>query len=455
MPKSKNADYQQYKPEIINKMLNFARVLSYSLSPAGEILSLNEYVISETGYSEDDLMGRNFWNFVPRDYKKGVIDFYLNQLRGKTEFTVNEFPIISKTGEYIWMQQEVCARFDETGEVSGYDIFGTVITERKKTELELYEIVDKHRRLMREIPDGYYRLDLKGNLLEYNESLLNLIGYDEFTINGMNYRLLSSDDETAEFTRKAFNSVFRSKNRIKELEWELVRGDGDTIYVSTSISPVIDRSTGEVAGFEGILRDITERINELKQMTNLATRDMLTGLYNRFWFIEFVKKSLALGFREKKGAAAVLFIDGNDFKEINDSLGHEEGDKMLKKISRAIIRSVRATDVVSRYGGDEFCIYLSEIEYNVEKIVKKIISNIEKIPYMVSIGCQTIDFNSDMCHNINSYYDGILNKADDNLYCVKDAVRDLKKEVPYNNVILEITSSAYKIDTDGTVIYPG
>jgi PAS domain S-box-containing protein len=303
--------------------------------------------MSESGYSAEELEGKSFWNFVHPDYKNEVTAFYLNQLNKKIEFTRKEFPILSKRGLIIWTQQEVCAQINKRGEVTCFEIFGTVITERKKTELELNEIVDKHKRLMKEIPDGYYHLDLQGNLLEYNESLLTLIGYDEDSTIGLNYRQLSPNKEIAKFTKQAFNKVFKTKKRLTELEWELSKKNREIIYVSTSISPIIDKKTNKVIGFEGILRDITERIKELKEMTKLATKDMLTGLYNRFWFIEFVKKDMAKGFRTKVGTAAVLFIDGNEFKEINDNLGHEEGDNLLKNISQALVKSVRKTDVIS------------------------------------------------------------------------------------------------------------
>ncbi len=429
-------------------MLNYARVFVYSLSPEGKFIRFNEYVVSETGYEPEDIHGKFFWDFVHPDYKNEVISFYLNQLSEKIEFTVKEFPIVSRSGESIWMQQEVCAQFDREGEIAHFEIFGTIITDRKKAELELQEIVEKHQRLMKEIPDGYYRLDLKGNLMEYNDSLLGLIGYDEESALGLNYRQLSPDKETADFTRKVFHRVFVTKERLKELEWELVKRNGEKIYVSTSISPVIDTKTGDVISFEGILRDITERIRKLKEMTSLATRDMLTGLYNRFWFIEFVKKDMAKGSRTGKGVAAILFIDGNDFKEVNDNCGHEAGDVILKKISAALLESVRKTDVISRYGGDEFCIYLSGIEKNVEAVIQKIISNVNEIPYRISIGCRTIDYTEDRVCTIDECYDRVLREADRNLYAVKNMVKKEKEPVVIDGTSLMISSSAYKIDDE-------
>lgn|GEM_PF-1958664 len=448
LPKDKQVNYQVYDAKTINKMLNFAKVLAYTLTPDGKFLNFNGYVLSVSGYTAEELQEQNFWKFVHPDYIKEVSIFYLNQLKKKTEFTVNEFPVVSKSGESIWMQQEVCAQFDKHGEISSFEIFGTVITERKKTEHQLQEIVDKHKRLMEEIPDGYYHLDLKGNLLEYNKSLLTLIGYNEKSIEGLNYKQLSPNKETARYTKQAFNKVFETKKRLKELEWELLKKNGEVISVATSISPIIDKKTNIVTGFEGILRDITERTKELKEMTNLATKDMLTGLYNRFWFIEFVKKDLEKGFRRKSGKAAVLFIDGNEFKEINDNLGHKAGDNLLKSISEALKISVRKTDVISRYGGDEFCIYLSEIENNIEIIIQKIIKNIEAIPYKVSIGCRTIEFSKETYIDINNYYDKILREADINLYAVKDMIKTTAVELLYKNTTLKITPSAYKIDTD-------
>jgi diguanylate cyclase (GGDEF)-like protein/PAS domain S-box-containing protein len=454
LKESKKERYQSYEAKIINKMLNFTRILVSSLDVDGRFMRCNDYIASETGYSHEELHGHYYWEFIQQEYKEEICDFYQEQFNQKIDFTVKEVPIITKSGDILWIQQEVCTQFNKTGEITGFEIFGTMINERKKAELKLQETVEKYQRLMREIPDGYYRFDLNGRMQEFNNSLVNLIGYDGESLLGVSYHQLAPNEETALKAQETFSEVYRTKKRLRELEWELKKKNGETIFVSTSISPIVDKKTGDVIGFEGILRDITHRIKELREMTHLATRDMLTGLYNRFWFIEFVKKDLARGLRMKSGRSAIIFIDGNEFKEINDNLGHEAGDTLLKEMASALSDSVRETDVISRYGGDEFCIYLSHVENNTEQIIQKMMDSISLVPYRISMGCSTVDFSKEEEGSIDAFYDAILRQADKNLYAVKKAVKKTGTHLTYQGLKLSITASAYKVDEDPVVIYP-
>jgi diguanylate cyclase (GGDEF)-like protein/PAS domain S-box-containing protein len=141
----------------------------------------------------------------------------------------------------------------------------------------------------------------------------------------------------------------------------LVRRDGFESAIEDSAAPIHDRS-GRVVGAVIVFHDVTEARARSLQMTHLAQHDLLTGLPNRVVLHEHIAHSISLA-RRHHGHVAVLFLDLDRFKNINDSLGHSSGDKLLKSVSERVLKTVRNSDTVCRLGGDEFVVLLSEIAH--------------------------------------------------------------------------------------------
>jgi diguanylate cyclase (GGDEF)-like protein/PAS domain S-box-containing protein len=140
----------------------------------------------------------------------------------------------------------------------------------------------------------------------------------------------------------------------------LVRRDGVEIPIEDSVAPIYDRD-GLAAGAVFAFRDVSAAQAMALQMTHSAEHDLLTGLPNRRLLHDRVSQSIALARRDMK-LVAVLFLDLDGFKYINDSLGHPIGDRLLQSIAKRLVDCVRSTDTVSRQGGDEFVILLSEVQ---------------------------------------------------------------------------------------------
>jgi diguanylate cyclase (GGDEF)-like protein/PAS domain S-box-containing protein len=136
--------------------------------------------------------------------------------------------------------------------------------------------------------------------------------------------------------------------------------DGSRRYTSVSGEPMFDRD-GRFAGYRGVGRDVTERKQADERIQYLATHDGLTGLPNRAMFSQLLNMTIETSRRYSR-SFAVLFIDLDRFKLINDSLGHEAGDTLLKEMSGRLRSSLRASDVIARLGGDEFVVLLPEVE---------------------------------------------------------------------------------------------
>jgi diguanylate cyclase (GGDEF)-like protein/PAS domain S-box-containing protein len=176
--------------------------------------------------------------------------------------------------------------------------------------------------------------------------------------------------EAVDVVGKPAAEVFPQEPQLEELLGRALGGDTvsspdvdfDRRWVSAIYRPYVDDETGEIAGVIALLRDITERKAVEQQIEYQAYHDSLTGLANRRLFHEHLSLALALAQRREK-QVAVLFLDLDHFKVVNDSLGHSIGDALLQEVARRLKNAVRDGDTVARVGGDEFTIVLQELTH--------------------------------------------------------------------------------------------
>ncbi|MBW4829096.1 MAG: sensor domain-containing diguanylate cyclase [Clostridiaceae bacterium] len=203
--------------------------------------------------------------------------------------------------------------------------------------------------------------------------------------------------------------------------------EGDTLKIDEMHIPKLDK-TIEILGYKMgkdsyalIFDDITEKKNNEKAIINLAYYDQLTNLYNRKIFMERVEKEI-LGARSNKSKCALIMLDLDKFKDINDTYGHYYGDEVLKISSKRIKNIIRKGDFAGRYGGDELLIFISNIkkESNIEIIARRIIRSL-KIPIDVEgvVICPSASLGISIYPNDGSNVDDLLRVADKNLYKAK------------------------------------
>lgn len=231
--------------------------------------------------------------------------------------------------------------------------------------------------LLNNINDGYYEVDLEGNMTFFNHAGCEILGYPEHELMGKNYREYT-DEENAKKLFKHFNRVFYTGEPIKEMDVEYIRKDGSRRFVEISIS-LNKKPNGDIVGFRGIARDITERKRADETIQHMAYHDDLTGLPNRRMLQDKLKYELEEA-RRKNHRLAVLFLDLDRFKIINDSLGHAFGDLVLNAVSRRLVHSLNNRGIVGRMGGDEFTVILPGIR-NVNEVVtlaRKIVEEMNK-----------------------------------------------------------------------------
>lgn len=246
------------------------------------------------------------------------------------------------------------------GQVIGaVDVFRDVTDTRRA--LQELQRAEEHFRLLVEGTTDYaiFMLDQDGGVVSWNPGAERILGFRKDEIIGRNFSaFFTSEDQTrGEPMRKLRQATV--DGRSEDDSWR-VRKDGQRFWCAGVLGALHDAS-GKVKGFVEIMRDNTERRLAEQNVFYLANHDPLTGLANRARFLERLHESLLHADRDGTGCA-VLLLDLDRFKSINDTLGHHAGDLLLKQVAQRLLTCVRETDTVARLGGDEFVVILTRLK---------------------------------------------------------------------------------------------
>lgn len=395
-----------------------------------------------SGWTVEELNG-SYWTSVihPQDHSK-VIQYWQESLAKETPFQC-EVRLKRADGEDIWTRRHISA-MDEGMPGRFYvhtveDISVQKAREALMTRVEERVIDDKMRAqvMLDFIGDGLICTDTAGDITYLNRVAEKLTGFSCEEAVGQPLQevfwVLDADsrEPRADPARRAMdsNSVVPLHNSAV-----MVTRSGFELAIEDSATPIHNRKR-EVVGAVIMFHDTRYSAETTAKMAHLAQHDLLTGLLNRFGFAERFNQSLALATRHTK-PMGVLFIDLDNFKDINDALGHASGDNILRGLASKLVSSVRATDTVCRHGGDEFVVLLNEIAHAdhavavADKVREAMASalmmlNGKEVTLRVSIGVSVYPDNGDSL-------EALLQHADAAMYQVKTSRKRRKsKEVSY------------------------
>jgi PAS domain S-box-containing protein len=229
----------------------------YEVDLKGNLVFFNDALSRILGYSSEELMGMNNRQYMTEAMARKVYEaskeVYLTGIPAKA----SDWEVIRKNGEKKHVQTSISLFNDSTGKPAGFRGIIRDVTERWVAQKALEKSEEKYRRILQSIEDGYYEVDIEGNMVFFNDSMCSIVGYPPEELKGLNNRNFMSE-ETARTVYETFNQVYSTGEPTKAFGWELLRKDGQKKYVETSVSLVRDEK-GEPAGFRGIARDISEK----------------------------------------------------------------------------------------------------------------------------------------------------------------------------------------------------
>ena len=253
-------------------------------------------------------------------------------------------------------------------------------TDRKKAEDALRESQERYRDLIENANDIIYTTDFEGNFTSLNKAGQKLLGYTlEETLQKSIFSIVPPEHQNT--VRKMIRLQFRESPRT-DFEIELLNSDGERLTLEVSNRVILQDSKPIV--IQGIARNISERKWAEAQLRHNAMHDSLTGLPNRALLLNQLRQAIARKRRNTDFHFAVLFLDIDRFKIINDSLGHLIGDKLLCSIAETLKNCVRDVDTVARLGGDEFVLLLEDIRSisDAVHVAERILESVSK-PFLI------------------------------------------------------------------------
>jgi len=361
----------------------------YVYDDAGRLIRWNKKHEEMTGYSAEELSHMTLRNwFDGEDYIRVIetVDEVFKTGSGEVEAHL----IVKGGGKLHVLTNGVRLILDGKTYFTGV---GIDITERRKMEIALAQERELLETTLISVGDGVISSDNNGNVLFLNRIAENLTGWTQEEAIGKSIEEVFNI--VNEFTREKCENIVRKvieSKAILELAKNtiLISKDGITRPIEDSAAPIMQEN-GEIVGVVLVFRDFSEKKQKQEEIEFLSYHDQLTGLYNRRFYEEELKRLDT----ERNLPMTIVMGDVNGLKLINDSFGHVMGDELLKKVAAVLNKGCRADDIIARLGGDEFVIILPKTdEFEAEQIIKRIndlslMENLASIEISISFGYET------------------------------------------------------------------
>ncbi|MEW5921640.1 MAG: HD domain-containing phosphohydrolase [Bacillota bacterium] len=372
----------------------------------GRIISINRACRQITGYTYAEVRDRFYWDvFLELEERELARTFFIALRPGDFPYEM-ENTWVMKDGSKRRIFCSNTAVLDEGGSINYHITTGVDVTEWKQVEENLRETNEKLSALIHASPLAVIALNPQGQVTSWSSAAEKTFGWAERMVLGQPPPMLAAEEMNS--FRILCADAFKGKT-FSGREFHCLRRDGSAIYASISAAPLRNH-TGAVTGIMLIADNITERRQTEEQLRFLSFHDRLTGLYNRAYFEEELKRLNTI----RQLPLSIIIGDVNNLKLVNDTFGHGAGDKFLRAIARILQDSCRKEDVICRWGGDEFAILLPKTNASVawkicERIKDACTVTGGLIPLSISLGVVTKD-------DEKQQIDELLNEAENRMY---------------------------------------
>jgi diguanylate cyclase (GGDEF)-like protein/PAS domain S-box-containing protein len=312
-----------------------------------------------------------------------IIEQFYQQICHQLIIDPVSYRLQHQNGKYIWFETTAKTILNpNTGELEAIITTSREITKWKLIEEALCQAEDSYHTIFEYISQGIFQTSIDGHYLQANPALAEIFGYDSVADLLNNVRDIENQIYVKPERRSQFILLLQQQGWVSNFESEVYHRDGSTFWISENARAIYD-SQGQFLYYEGTVENITYRRLTEARLIYDAYHDPLTKLPNRAWFMNQLQTAIFEQISRSDFMYAVLFIDLDGFKVVNDSLGHLIGDEMLKQVCQRLKNSLRPHDKVARFGGDEFVILLENIHNPQEAIqVAERIKNCFKKPFL-------------------------------------------------------------------------
>ena len=393
----------------------------------GIITFINPEAAQLLGWAEKELVGKDEHNIFHRMTPDGIsipttaCPVHQAIITGQAHRAFNDW-FVRKDGTFVPVSV-TASPIIRNGEIAGAVAAFRDITQRLDAEKVLRESEERFRSAMNHAPIGMAIVSLEGRFMQVNHALCDIVGYEAEELARLTYNDITHPDDLEAGPANA-QRLLNGEIGFLQIEKRYIHKDGQIVWVQVTTSAIGD-SLGKPLYFISQIENITERKRAQKEISLLAYYDTLTGLPNRRLLLDRLNQSIAKARRYQR-SVAVMFMDLDKFKKINDTLGHDIGDELLKVVAARLNACVRSEDTVSRQGGDEF-IVLTEINIPqdaalvAEKILKAMSEPVSVSGHAMhvtaSIGIAIFPANAENAQEL-------MKKADSAMYSAKKAGRN-------------------------------
>ncbi len=400
----------------------------FGVDAQGLCTFVNPACLEMLGYTQEEMLGQNVHRLIHhtypdgRPYPKEQCHVRCSTLQGQSTHVDNEvhwrkdgssFPV-----EY-WSHPMY-----RNGELVGAVVNFIDITERRRAEEALRESEARFRAMAEHSTDWIWSCDTQGRHLYCNPRGVANLGYSVEAFLAMEADSLVHPDDLPQF-HETFEHALSTRQGWQNVVLRWRHRNGSYRTFESNASPLFNEA-GRLIGFQGVDRDITERRQAEARIEFLAHHDGLTGLPNRVLLRDRFEHALAMAERSRS-RVAMLFLDLDNFKRVNDTLGHAAGDQLLLQVVTRLSDCTRESDTISRQGGDEFILLLNDIpdpeivERIASKILVKLAEPVEINGHELNAACS---IGVALYPDDGSSFDTLLQKADAAMYNAKGAGRN-------------------------------
>ncbi|MDH3748036.1 MAG: EAL domain-containing protein [Gammaproteobacteria bacterium] len=335
----------------------------YIASRDGELITANPALVDMLGYdSVEELKsaGRTTRLYVnPIDRER-----VFARLEAEGIVKNFEYRLFRKDGREVVVLENSRAVYDDDGNIAAHEGTITDITERKRAETRVFEEKERAQVTLQSIGDGVITTDAEGNIDYINPVAQDLTGWDMRSARAkpvteimtiINEHTRATVDNPVMRCLKEGRVITLAENSI------LITRKSDEIPVQDSAAPIRDR-IGNIIGSVMVFHDTSKESRLFRQLSYQASHDAITGLINRREFENRIIESFDVLKNDPERTHALLYLDLDQFKVVNDTFGHTAGDELLRQLSETVQAQIRSTDVFARLGGDEFGILLERCD---------------------------------------------------------------------------------------------